>query len=52
MSNSTGVLLTLFICCGWPLIFHFALTYVLHYIAERDWSNIQWHHIKFPWSKE
>lgn len=51
-NNNTGVLLTAFVCCGWPLIFHFAITRGLRYIAERDWSNLQWHQIKFPWSKD
>lgn len=47
-----GILLTIGLCCVWPLIFHLGITYGLRAIKQRDWQNIQWHEIKFPWSKE
>lgn len=50
--NNNGILFTLFICCGWPLIVHFGLTYGLHYLARVDWKNIQWQNLKAPWSKD
>jgi hypothetical protein len=43
----SGVWLTLFLCCGWPLIVHFALLYGVQWINRRDWQNL-----KLPWRKD
>jgi hypothetical protein len=35
MTQTTlGILITLFLCCGWPLIVYFLITW----IRKRDWS--------------
>jgi len=47
-----GILLAVGLCCVWPVIFHLIVTYGLRYIRERDWQNIRWDGIKFPWSQE
>ena len=46
-----GIPLTLFVCCVWPVIFHLAMTYVLPLIIKRDWKNIRWDLMQWPWSK-
>lgn len=51
-SSTSGMIFAFAVCCGWPLLFHFSMLYGMRYIATRDWNNIQWQSIKFPWSKD
>lgn len=46
-----GVPLTITLCCVWPLVVHLAIRYGWPYIANRDWRNIRWDEVKWPWSK-
>lgn len=48
----SGLWLTLFLCCGWPLIVHFALLYGVQWANRYDWRNINWSNFKLPWSKD
>jgi hypothetical protein len=38
--QNNGVLLTLLICCVWPVVVHLLLTYGLRYLASRDWKQL------------
>jgi hypothetical protein len=49
--RNTGIWLVLFIFCGWPLIVYAAIEYFKVTIKSRDWSNIQWSELRWPWSK-
>ena len=47
-----GIPLTIALCCVWPLVVHLLLTYIPRELRRRDWSNIQWSEIHWPWRKE
>jgi len=49
--RNAGIWLVLFLFCGWPLIVHAGILYFTGAIKRRDWSNIQWSEIRWPWSK-
>lgn len=49
--RNDGILFTLLLCCGWPLIVHAGILYFSRTISQRDWTNIRWSEIRFPWSK-
>jgi Sec-independent protein secretion pathway component TatC len=46
-----GVPLLIGLCCVWPLIVHFGWVFIQRGITQRDWSNIQWSDIPWPWRK-
>jgi hypothetical protein len=46
MRDNAGILLTLLLCCGWPLIVHFGIDWALGLGRRIDWKNIEW-----PWRK-
>jgi hypothetical protein len=50
--NNKGPLLACGLFCLWPVAFYFIVTYLKGAIQRRDWQNIHWDEIKFPWSKE
>ncbi|MBI5950192.1 MAG: hypothetical protein HY865_00930 [Chloroflexi bacterium] len=47
-----GMILTVLLCCVYPVAFHLLATFGLKFIANRDWKNIRWDEVKFPWSKK
>lgn len=50
--KNDGVFLTIFLCCGWPLLVHIAFTFGWRFLITHDWKNIQWQNLRFPWSKD
>ena len=46
MSNR-GILMLTFVCCIWPIIFHFGLNWLMGYGKRIDWKEINW----TPWRK-
>ena len=47
-----GIPFAIILCCVWPLIVHFGIVYIGKVMTQRDWSNIRWSEIRFPWSKD
>lgn len=50
--RNQGVWLSIFLCCGWPLVVYGTIEYIKAAIKRRDWSSVQWSEIRWPWSKE
>lgn len=46
-STTTGILLLSFVCCIWPVLFHFAWVWIANGAHRIDWQAIRW-----PWSKD
>lgn len=49
VTRTQGILLTVFVCCGWPILFNLIITYAWKWFTRRDWSNVPWHQL---WSKD
>lgn len=50
-TRTQGILLTAFVCCGWPILANLIAYAVWKWIRRRDWGNIQWSNFNL-WSKD
>jgi hypothetical protein len=46
-----GVPYFLGLCCVWPLVVYAGIEWIRRVVMKRDWTNIRWNEIQWPWSK-
>ena len=47
-----SILITIGVCCIYPLVIHFGLLALGRFLRRHDWKNIDWSRFPTPWRQD